>query len=330
MTYEERNLKGIFVGIGVAMVIFVPLVNILYGGSGFLQDYVVSRFPRSVAAYCITDFLVSASYFLSFFIPALIFYSVSHKAGTRPIDFSLRLPEKHTRLKTAAIVFVSLGIILAMAYVNAMLVPTVTDMGLNGVSRTKPYQLVLLVFSSAVIPAFSEELLFRGVFVSNLKPYGKSVAVIVSALMFCFMHMNVAQLLYTFAAGVVFGFVYCETGSLWLTILLHFLNNFFNVLENYLFELFSAETANLFCLALELIIFLFGVVLTAAYLAVKKKEEDEEGNVGVFGHTNYVGEKSVHIDSQKTIRLFFCPSIVIFLVLSVIDMVVNWIVMLVV
>ncbi len=323
MTYEERNLKGIFAGIGVAMTIFVPLIIILYGGSGSLQNDIVAMFPRSVVAYCITDFLTSAGYFLSFFLPVLIFYAVSRKAGTRPIDLSLRLPEKHTRLKTAAIVFVSLGIILAMAHVNAMLVPTNTDAGLNDVSRTKPYQLVLLVFSSAVIPAFSEELLFRGVFVSNLKPYGKSVAVIVSALMFCFMHMNVAQLLYTFAAGVVFGLVYCETGSVWITVLLHFLNNFFNVLENYLFELFAAETANLFCLALELMIFLLGVVLTAAYLAVKKKEEDEERRVGVFGYTNYVCEKSLHIDSRKTIRLFFCPPIVIFLVLSVIYMVVN-------
>jgi hypothetical protein len=50
-------------------------------------------------------------------------------------------------------------------------------------------------------------------------------AIVVSALFFALIHMNPWQALNAFGIGLVMGYVYYKTGSLWLTMLIHFVNN---------------------------------------------------------------------------------------------------------
>ena len=50
-------------------------------------------------------------------------------------------------------------------------------------------------------------------------------AIVVSALLFAVIHANPWQAVPAFALGCLFGYVYYKTGSLWLTMLMHFANN---------------------------------------------------------------------------------------------------------
>jgi len=79
-----------------------------------------------------------------------------------------------------------------------------------------------------LIPAFGEELFFRGVlqkvFHSN---FGAPTAVVVSALCFAFAHQQPLSMLPIFFMGLTFGYVRIWTGSLWAPILLHAVNNGF-------------------------------------------------------------------------------------------------------
>jgi hypothetical protein len=77
----------------------------------------------------------------------------------------------------------------------------------------------------AVIPALSEEFVFRGVIFHTLKEHGKWFAVVCSALFFGMMHLNFNQFSYTFVIGMVMALAVLATGSLWGSVLVHFTLN---------------------------------------------------------------------------------------------------------
>lgn len=84
------------------------------------------------------------------------------------------------------------------------------------------------VMVMVVIPAFGEELFFRGVLQKILHSnFGAPTAVILSALCFAFAHQQPLSMLPIFFMGLTFGFVRIWTGSLWAPILLHAINNSF-------------------------------------------------------------------------------------------------------
>ena len=71
-----------------------------------------------------------------------------------------------------------------------------------------------------------EELIFRKLLVDRMVRYGEGTAILVSAFMFGMYHGNLNQLVYAFALGLFFGFIYVKTGKLIYTILLHMVINF--------------------------------------------------------------------------------------------------------
>ena len=98
---------------------------------------------------------------------------------------------------------------------------------------------VLLVFAMAVLPAVSEELIFRGLIFKSLLPYGKWLAVVVSATLFSLYHMNPVQTVYQFLLGIVFALVYLRTGNMRYPMLLHFFNNFLILAYTYITQGFG-------------------------------------------------------------------------------------------
>lgn len=81
---------------------------------------------------------------------------------------------------------------------------------------------------SLFAPLFEEWLcrgmVLRGLLSNGLKPVW---AVIISALFFALIHLNPWQAIPAFLLGCLFGLVYYRTGSLKLTMLMHFVNNTF-------------------------------------------------------------------------------------------------------
>ena len=95
------------------------------------------------------------------------------------------------------------------------------------VSQTEWYAFVVNIFMIAVVPAVSEELIFRGIIQRQLgKWFGNiDVAVLVSAIIFSAIHMQFYGFLPRVFLGIVLGYMFVWTGSLWLPILAHFTNN---------------------------------------------------------------------------------------------------------
>ncbi|MHC1703263.1 MAG: lysostaphin resistance A-like protein [Tenuifilaceae bacterium] len=83
------------------------------------------------------------------------------------------------------------------------------------------------IFMIAILPAIGEELIFRGILQRLFTELtGKVIwGIIISAVLFSSMHLQFQGFLPRFALGVVFSYLFLWSGSLWLPIIAHFMNN---------------------------------------------------------------------------------------------------------
>ena len=88
-----------------------------------------------------------------------------------------------------------------------------------------------------VVPAFAEEFLFRGTILSGLKKTGKWTALIVSSLIFSFMHGTPDQTVHQFIIGLLVGYLFLKTGNLWISVIVHFFNNFITIVQSFIVTL---------------------------------------------------------------------------------------------
>lgn len=88
-------------------------------------------------------------------------------------------------------------------------------------------ELLLVLVLVALTPAIGEELMFRGLLqrIITYNGLNKHLAVIISALVFSAIHMQFQGFLTRFALGLILGYLFVFSGSLWISIIAHFLFN---------------------------------------------------------------------------------------------------------
>lgn len=90
----------------------------------------------------------------------------------------------------------------------------------------------------ALLAAVGEELLFRGVLLRLIDDGIKNthIAILVSAILFSAFHGQFFGFVPRAVLGILFGYIFIYTGSLWIPILLHLLFNAVSVVVAYLYE----------------------------------------------------------------------------------------------
>lgn len=88
---------------------------------------------------------------------------------------------------------------------------------------------ILFAVECAVIPALVEEFALRGVVMQPLRKYGDWFAILTSSLIFAILHGNMVQIPFAFIAGIALGYFQITTGSIWTSVIIHFLNNMSSV-----------------------------------------------------------------------------------------------------
>jgi membrane protease YdiL (CAAX protease family) len=131
-------------------------------------------------------------------------------------------------------------------------------------------EMILVVIVIAVVPALAEEVMFRGYiqrsFEHRISPF-KAAAV--TAIFFGLYHFSPYGILPLITLGLYFGFAAYLSKSLFIPIVLHFLNNFTAVLLYFIIgddEIFSVNTTDTSTLDANIIYFfillsLFGIVV---------------------------------------------------------------------
>lgn len=98
-----------------------------------------------------------------------------------------------------------------------------------------PMDLIGNLFFLALVPAVMEEIFFRGVFQNLLiKSTGNfHLAIAITSLLFAAVHLNPIQFLPMLFLAAMLGYSYYFSGSIWISVLIHFLNNGIAVILNY-------------------------------------------------------------------------------------------------
>ena len=143
----------------------------------------------------------------------------------------------------------------------------------------------------ALLPAVGEELTFRGV-VQGMFTRNKHVAIWAAAAIFSFVHFQFYGFLPRMLLGAMFGYMLWWTGSLWVPMLMHFVNNCaavvvafvaYNYLEEGSVELLdrigTEDTILLgvfsICIVLIMMV-MYGYFYSHGERSVKEKEEGNE------------------------------------------------------
>ncbi len=105
--------------------------------------------------------------------------------------------------------------------------------------------LIFNIFMVAFLPAIGEELLFRGVIQRIFTNWTRNFhwGIWISAILFSALHMQFYGFIPRMFLGVVFGYLLVWSGSIWLPIVAHFINNAVAVIAMYMIDkgLLSSE-----------------------------------------------------------------------------------------
>lgn len=167
-----------------------------------------------------------------------------------------------------ATLLIGFGLTFGLAEINAIFVTFLQGLGLKistpSLPSYSPINVILVILSVCVLPSIFEEFLFRGIILSSLKKTGVVFATLISGALFSLFHMSPAQTVYQFIVGVIYSLIIICGGNLLYTIIIHFINNLYIVLNYYYFNI----TVDLGLTLLGLISLAVGIVL----LVYKRRE----------------------------------------------------------
>lgn len=179
-------------------------------------------FQQSITAQYIIMALNQTAFFCSPFIYG--------KLVGKPVFKESRIKRSLKPTQTLALIGIGIASIVAFlpfaqGFIELLKLTGYTPQAASYNLGTQWWELILSVFFIAVLPAIGEEFFFRGGVARALKVKSYIMAVLVSAGLFAIIHGNASQLVHQFLIGTVFAMVYFITGSLWSSIIVHFVNN---------------------------------------------------------------------------------------------------------
>ncbi len=188
-----------------------------------------------------------------FILPAFIIAYLFHSKITEYLRFNEKITTRSI-VFTVFILLASIPIINSLAVLNqGMQFPdclaglenwiqekeasaqTITESFLRMDSVTS---LMLNIIMIGVLPAIGEELIFRGVFQRLFAEWTKNIhwGIIIAAFLFSAIHMQFYGFLPRFVLGIVLGYLFYWSGSIWIPIVGHFVNNTAAVLVYYFYS----------------------------------------------------------------------------------------------
>lgn len=193
---------------------------------------------------------------------------------------------------------------------------------------------VRLIFTYGLLPAFCEELVFRGILCAEYEEGGVLYAMTASSIFFAFLHFDLTALPVYLLAGVVLSFVRYVTRSTVASMLVHLGYNLFGVLAQAGLSGYCRSTGNLALLVVVLIALL---LLSAALLCGETARilnrratlrltdaADEQDTPGLWrysgGSTRGGGFRGVVASLG---RIFRCPEAILAVVLWILGVVLN-------
>ena len=122
----------------------------------------------------------------------------------------------------------------------------------------------------ALIPAVSEEFIFRGAIQQTCAKWfdNHHIASIVTAAVFSLIHFDLFNFIPRFIMGIVLGYLFYFSGSIWTSVCVHFFNNGVIVVMYYFTGYNSTESIAFDNTILNVILVILSLVVSAALMYV--------------------------------------------------------------
>ena len=178
-----------------------------------------------IAAGALSGVISEVVYYSAFIIP-IIMGLVSIRASARQNG---KIAIKPTRAATIGTLPLILPAVLLIFLISLGTTLLMNYFGFESSGEiTEPLPLAMLLHG--LIPAVLEEALFRYIPLRLLLPYSRKWAVILSALFFALIHLNLFTIPYALVAGILFALVDIRFGSILPSFILHLANNLLSLI----------------------------------------------------------------------------------------------------
>ena len=241
-----------------------------------------------------------------------VFFIFNHK---RKIDFISAT--KLNKKTNAWVVAIALCMGFAVLWFSSPLV-TMFEVGLEalgfelkndlGFKLDNAGTIIFAIIGLGLIPPIIEEFIFRGAILQGLRKHGDWFAIIISALLFMLIHGNIQQTFYQFGFGILAGWLVVKTGTIWVSILIHALNNCFIITltsiqdcNNIVEEVVKIDTPLILKTILYLAI-LAGLLWLGIYLINRLLKKEQQMIKPIESNKNDKKQKTIKLQEEDGSR----------------------------
>lgn len=196
---------------GNLFALILILIMIFYK---FFLSSIVTQLPLSTFT---TTILVSI---VIYFVPIAVYFYTSKASVTD--TFSIKKLKPVNVFLVILISIIIQPLLMFISTISAIIFP-------NNISNVfevyAKYPLWFVILSIAIVPAFCEELFFRGIVFSNYRNVSFFKASLACGFIFGMAHMDGQQFFYAFFMGIVFSYLVYKTGSIFSSVISHFTIN---------------------------------------------------------------------------------------------------------
>ena len=260
----KSNAKNVFSRIGVAQaagraasvavgwLIIAPLVK----GSNIEKTFIA---------------MGASGLLLLIYVPQIA-YLLAYWLVVRPMPI-LDWQKERLGFRTIAEIYLMMyavsGVINQIGTMITKTAPAGETMQLEILSKMQTPKLPVGIIIPVIIGPVLEELIFRKLMLDRIRGYGEKTAVIFSAVCFGLFHGNLTQFLYAACVGLFLGYVYCKTGKVLYTMIMHMLLNASSsaiLLLIPAFEDLNSDRAVIAVLGLTLYVILLAIMSVSGFI----------------------------------------------------------------
>ena len=260
----QSNAKNVFSRIGFAQVIGIA-------ASAIVGRLIITPLVSGSNIEKTFETVGASGLLLMIYVPQIA-YLLAYWLAVRPMPL-MDWQKESLGFKTTAKIFLMMytvtSVINQIGAAITKTAPAGETTQLELISKMQTTKLPVGIMIPVIFGPVLEELIFRKLMLDRTRGYGEKTAIIFSAICFGLFHGNLTQFLYAACAGLFLGYVYCKTGNVLHTMLMHMLLNATSsaillvipVLEN-----LHSEGAVLAIIGLVVMVILLGLMTVSGFI----------------------------------------------------------------
>lgn len=258
---------------------------------------------------------------LTYALPTIFYCRVRGREFTPKLRIRMFAPSQFLYLIYAAVFMLSAVVLVSMFMYNTFPdqfeASAVTEYAAFAMN-SRFFDALYLIIVFAVLPAVTEEFLFRGVIVGEYDRYGAVIASVMSAVVFAMSHFSLARFPVYFVSGMILSSVLFATRSIFATTLIHIANNVVVLLcEKYVLHIVDKQNISL----VLLIIILGAVAILSAMLMCYEAQNIYHGYAESNVPSEYAGVYTGYNKKStftRIIEAFFTPTFLLLVIIFVV------------